>query len=91
MVDNHWRQSLATELVARGWGTAAVFGLEMLKPLGLLGGHALMLLQPLVGPSLCVGLDRWAQLLQDPAEIESLIVCIENSDRSSSAVTGGKL
>jgi len=90
MVDTDWRQSLATDIAARGWGTAAVFVLELCKPLGLLGGHALMLLQPLAGASRRGGLDRWTRLLQDPDEIESLIVCIENSDRSSSAVVGGK-
>jgi len=90
MIDSDWRQRLATDIVARGWATAAVFVLEICKPLGLLGGHALMLLQPLVGPSRRGGLDRWARLLQEPDEIESLIVCIESCDRSSSAVAGGK-
>ena len=70
---------LANWIAHQGLATPAVFLLETNKPFGFLGGQALWMLQPLLGPIL--GHDRiaaFAQLLEDPASIDRLLECLES-------------
>jgi hypothetical protein len=67
---------LADWIARQGLVTPAVFLFETNKPFGFLGGQALWMLQPLLGPIL--GHDRiaaFAQLLADPASVDPLLEC----------------
>lgn len=68
-----------TEWIARqGLVTPAVFLLEANRPFSFLGGQALWMLQPILGPA--VGYDRiaaYARLLEDRASVERLLERLE--------------
>jgi hypothetical protein len=64
----------------RGLEAPAIFALEMHRPFGYLAAHGALLFAPLLGPVL--GIDRLrtlAQLLSDPAAVDSLIVRLEEA------------
>ena len=67
---------LAGWIAARGLESPAILLLELTRPLALLGSQALLLLQPLLGGDL----DEWADLLQDPAAIDQILVQLEPRD-----------
>jgi hypothetical protein len=70
---------LADWIARQGLVTPAVFLLETNKPFSFLGGQALWMFQPLLGPIL--GHDRiaaFAQLLEDPASVDRLLGYLES-------------
>jgi hypothetical protein len=67
---------LAGWIAARGLESPAIFFLELSKPFALLGGQALLLLQPLLGGALA----EWADLLEDPAAIDQILDRLESRD-----------
>lgn len=67
---------LAGWITARGLESPAILFFEWSKPLALVGSHALLLLQPLLGGAL----DEWAELLEDPAAIDQILDRLESRD-----------
>ena len=65
----------------RGWQSAAVFLLEIGRPLALLGGQLLWILQP--GLSMFISADavgRFARLLEQPEAVNDLINQLDSMD-----------
>lgn len=70
---------IARRIYNTGLVTPAVFFLEMVKPLSLLGSHALVFWGPIVSAFVRTeGYYRAAELLENPATIEFLITAIED-------------
>lgn len=67
---------LAGWIAAHGLASPAILFLELSKPLALLGGQALLLLQPLLGGPL----DEWAEWVEDPATIDQVLDRLESRD-----------
>lgn len=70
---------LADWIARQGLVTPAVFLLETNKPFSFLGGQALWMLQPLLGPVL--GYDQigaYARLLEDRTNVERLLSRLES-------------
>jgi hypothetical protein len=66
---------LAGWIAARGLESPAILFFELSKPLALLGSQALLVLQPLLGGAL----DKWAELLEDPATIDQILDQLDRS------------
>lgn len=67
-------EPLAAALIRRGWSRPACLFLEATRPLALLGGQLVWMMQPLLGPY--VPADRiagLASLLEEPAAMDALI------------------
>ncbi|MFC1565990.1 hypothetical protein ACFL4B_03525 [Candidatus Neomarinimicrobiota bacterium] len=72
---------IALKIIDRGFVTPAVFFLELMKPLALLGSHALVFFGPII--TAFVRQDKYyraAELLEDPKNVEFLISEIERID-----------
>ena len=72
---------IAKKIIDRGFVTPAVFFLELMKPLSLLGSHALVFFGPII--TAFVRQDKYyraAELLEDPKNVEFLISEIERID-----------
>jgi len=72
---------IAQKIIDRGFVTPAVFFLELMKPLSLLGSHALVFFGPII--TAFVRQDKFyraAELLEDPKNVEFLISEIERID-----------
>jgi hypothetical protein len=79
---------VARKIVDLGFVTPAVFFLEMVKPLALLGSHFLVFIGPIVSAFLQA--DRYyraTELLEEPRNVEFLISEIERLDRESNSAT----
>jgi hypothetical protein len=70
-------ESWAQRIVARGLATPAIFLLEAHLPLAGLGAQGLTALHPLLSAVLPVNVAEWAAFLHDRANIERLVVRIE--------------
>ncbi len=72
---------IAQKIIDKGFVTPAVFFLELMKPLSLLGSHALVFFGPII--TAFVRQDKFyraAELLEDPKNVEFLISEIERID-----------
>ena len=65
-------ESLVNVVVRRGLATPTILVLELLKPLGFLGGQFLLLLQPFLGP-MSQQAGCYASLLEDRESLERLL------------------
>jgi hypothetical protein len=78
-------EKLATGICDRGYGTAAVFLLESVRPLNFIGSQVLYALGPVA--SLIIDQSKWekmAEALEDRKTIEQLIRRIEAREHGSS-------
>ena len=72
---------IAQKIIDKGFVTPAVFFLELMKPLSLLGSHALVFFGPII--TAFVRQDKFyraTELLEDPKNVEFLISEIERID-----------
>jgi len=79
---------VAKRIVDMGFVTPAVFFLEMVKPMSLLGSHFLVFIGPLVSAFLRA--DRYyraTELLEEPRNVEFLISEIERLDEENNSKT----
>lgn len=70
---------VADWIARHGLVTPVVVLLEVNKPFSFLGGQALWMLQPLLGPA--IGYERiaaYARLLEDSTGVERLLECLES-------------
>jgi len=75
---------IAQKIIDRGFVTPAVFFLELMKPLSLLGSHALVFFGPII--TAFVRQDKYyraTDLLEDPKNVEFLISEIERIDEEN--------
>jgi hypothetical protein len=73
---------VAARVVDSGLVTPAVFFLEMAKPLALLSSHTLIFFGPIVTAFVhAEGYYRAAQVFEEPAHVEWLLLEIERIDR----------
>ena len=72
---------IAQKIIDKGFVTPAVFFLELMKPLSLLGSHALVFFGPILTPFIRQEkYYRATELLEDPKNVEFLISEIERID-----------
>lgn len=77
---------LVNWILVKGLSAPAVLFLEASKPLSFIGSQVLLLLQPMlgyIGPTLGWFDDshvvaEYAELLEDPANIDRILVCLEH-------------
>jgi len=75
---------IAQKIIDKGFVTPAVFFLELMKPLSLLGSHALVFFGPIL--TAFVRQDRYyraTELLEDPQNVEFLLTEIERIDEDN--------
>ena len=75
---------IAKKIIDRGFVTPAVFFLEMMKPLSLLGSHALVFFGPIL--TTFIKQDKYyraTELLEDPKNVEFLISEMERIDEEN--------
>jgi hypothetical protein len=73
--------SIAARIVRMGLATPAVFFLESSKPLTFIGSQALVFFEPFVKAFLDLkSYDRFAALMEDRANVEKLILRIEERE-----------
>ena len=83
-LDNQEKEAIsriAKKIIDRGFVTPAVFFLELMKPLSLLGSHALVFFGPII--TAFIRQDKYyraTELLEDPKNVEYLISEIERID-----------
>ena len=76
--DEAFIERIAKRIFDTGFITPAVFALEMVKPLALLGSHTMIFLGPIVGAFIKAdGYYRAAELLEEPRNVERLISRLE--------------
>jgi len=76
---------IAQKIIDKGFITPAVFFLELMKPLSLLGSHALVFFGPIL--TAFIRQDKYyraTELLEDPKNVEFLISEIERIDEKNS-------
>jgi hypothetical protein len=79
--DRRFLQHLGKEIAERNLGAPAIFFLEMNKPFCRIGGQLLIFLDPIL--KLFVDIpeyDRLIRLMEDPENVERLILAIEASE-----------
>ncbi len=72
-------QSLAESIARHGLTVPAVFVLELVRPFAFLCGQALRVSAPLLDSVTRQAPSRYAQLLEEPGNVETLIGLLENS------------
>ena len=75
---------IAKKIINRGFVTPTVFFLELMKPLSLLGSHALVFFGPIL--TAFIRQDKYyraTELLEDPKNVEFLISEIERIDEEN--------
>ncbi len=76
--DQAFIDRLAQRIYDSGFVTAAVFALEMVKPLALLGSHTMIFFGPIVSAFIKAdGYYRAAELFEEPRNVEALIAKVE--------------
>lgn len=76
--DEAFIERIAKRIYDSGFITAAVFALEMVKPLALLGSHTMIFFGPIVSAFIKAdGYYRAAELFEEPQNVEKLITRIE--------------
>lgn len=74
---------LALSVAQRSMTTPAILFLELLKPFSFLGSQALLLVEPLLGPSAGRATRRWASLLEDCRNVDRLLEALEDQRRAT--------
>jgi len=75
---------MAAKIHSTGLVTPAVFFLEMVKPISLLGSHAMVFFGPIVNAFIRTdGYYRASELFEEPDNVEFLISEIERLDQES--------
>ncbi len=76
--DQKFIDRIANRIYDTGFVTVAVFALETVKPLALLGSHTMIFFGPIVSAFIKAdGYYRAAELFEEPRNVERLIVKIE--------------
>ena len=76
--DQAFIDRVAKRIYDSGFVTAAVFALEMVKPLALLGSHTMIFFGPIVSAFIRAdGYYRAAELFEEPQNVERLITRLE--------------
>jgi len=76
--DQAFIDRIAQRIFDSGFVTAAVFALEMVKPLALLGSHAMIFFGPIVSAFIKAdGYYRAAEVFEEPQNVERLITRLE--------------
>ncbi|MCF7807159.1 MAG: hypothetical protein K9M49_06735 [Candidatus Marinimicrobia bacterium] len=76
--DRAFIERIAKRIYDSGFITAAVFALEMVKPLALLGSHTMIFFGPIVSAFIKAdGYYRAAELFEEPRNVEFLIARLE--------------
>ena len=81
-------QTLVASIAQRGLVTPAIVLLELLRPFTFVGSQALLLIQPLLGPSATVSTRRYAELLEHPRHLDRLLGELEGQ-RHAAPTEGG--
>lgn len=75
-------ERLAKRIFDTGFITPAVFALEMVKPLALLGSHSMIFFGPIVSAFIKAdGYYKAAELLEEPSNVELLISRLEQFEQ----------
>ncbi len=74
--DEELIRTLATSLTRRGWSTAGIMLLELLKPFSFICSQFMLIGEPIFS-SLSNQTRRYARLLEDSSNIERLIETLE--------------
>jgi hypothetical protein len=81
--DQAFIDRLARRIFDTGFVTAAVFALEMVKPLALLGSHTMIFFGPIVSAFIRAdGYYRAAELFEEPRNVELLIRTLEQLEET---------
>jgi len=81
--DQAFIDRLAKRIYDTGFITAAVFALEMVKPLALLGSHTMIFFGPIVSAFIKAdGYYRAAELFEEPCNVEILIATLEQLEEA---------
>lgn len=80
-----WIQNLASDLAGRKLTVPAIVLLEMCRPVAFIGSQLLLLLDPLVSPWGATFARRYASLLQDPQQLDTLLKLLENQRHDPAA------
>ncbi|MBT4715060.1 MAG: hypothetical protein HOB84_09830 [Candidatus Marinimicrobia bacterium] len=84
-------ERIAKRIYNSGFITAAVFTLEMVKPLALLGSHTMIFFGPLVGAFIKAdGYYKAAELFEEPSNVELLISRLEQLEQEDKKQTNGE-
>ncbi len=82
--DQAFIERIAKRIYDTGFITPAVFALEMVKPLALLGSHTMIFFGPIVSAFIKAdGYYRAAELFEDPQNVERLIARLEQFEEES--------
>ena len=80
--DMKFLKNLAHRIINSGLITPAVFFLEIIKPMSLLGSHALIFLGPILNSFIqSENYYRKVEVFEKPENIETLLQMIEKIDR----------
>ncbi len=75
-------ERIAKRIYNTGFITPAVFALEMVKPLALLGSHSMIFLGPIVSAFIKAdGYYKAAELFEEPSNVELLISRLEQLEQ----------
>ncbi|MEA3288079.1 MAG: hypothetical protein U9Q77_11995 [Candidatus Marinimicrobia bacterium] len=81
--DQAFIDRIANRIYDSGFVTAAVFALEMVKPLALLGSHTMIFFGPIVSAFIKAdGYYRAAELFEEPRNVELLITKVEQLEEA---------
>ena len=82
---------LAQKIYDSGFITAAVFTLELVKPLALLGSHTMIFFGPIISAFINAdGYYRAAQLFEEPRNVERLITRLEELEQNNKKQANGE-
>lgn len=89
--DQAFIDRIAQRIYDTGFVTAAVFALEMVKPLALLGSHSMVFFGPIVSAFIKAdGYYRAAELFEEPRNVERLITRLEQMAEKSKNERNGE-
>lgn len=84
-------ERVAKRIYDSGFITAAVFALEMVKPLALLGSHTMIFFGPVVSAFIKAdGYYKAAELFEDPRNVELLISTLEQLEQEQKQQENGE-
>ena len=82
--DQEFIDRIAQRIYDSGFVTPAVFALEMVKPLALLGSHTMIFFGPIVSAFIKAdGYYRAAELFEEPRNVELLITQVEQLEEAN--------
>jgi len=84
-------ERIAKRIYDTGFITPAVFALEMVKPLALLGSHTMIFFGPVVSAFIKAdGYYKAAELFEEPSNVELLISRLEQLEQEHKKQTNGE-